>query len=49
MKKSSILTKAIFDFLNDNSNYAVLRNYNGLPLKNTSRDIDILLERKEFA
>lgn len=37
-----------FDFLNTNTTYAVLRNYEGLPLKNNSRDIDIIIEKKEF-
>ena len=48
MKTSSELTSSIFEFLNENSKYAVLRNYEGLPLNNISRDIDILLEKKEF-
>lgn len=48
MNSSSRLTYNIFEFLNRNSNYAVLRNYEGLPLNNSSRDIDILIARKEF-
>ena len=48
MNKSSELTKKVFDYLNANANYAVLRNFEELPLKNISRDIDILLEKKEF-
>lgn len=37
----------IFEYLNDNARYAVLRNYEFLPEK-TSRDIDIIIERKDF-
>ncbi|MDB4225826.1 hypothetical protein N9800_01065 [bacterium] len=48
MISSSKLTYNIFEFLNTTANYAVLRNYEGLPLNNSSRDIDILLEKKEF-
>jgi thymidylate kinase len=48
MQNSSQLTFNIFEYLNSHANYAVLRNYKDLPLKNSSRDIDILLEKKEF-
>jgi len=48
MSTSSQLTVNIFELLNTTANYAVLRNYNGLPLNNSSRDIDILVEKKEF-
>ncbi len=48
MSTSSQLTVNIFELLNASTNYAVLRNYKGLPLNNNSRDIDILLEKKEF-
>lgn len=34
---------AIIDFLNRNADYAVLRNYEGLPDRNASRDIDIII------
>lgn len=33
----------IIDFLNRNADYAVLRNYEGLPDRNSSRDIDIII------
>ena len=39
----------IFSFLNENVEYAVLRNYDGLPIKNQSRDIDILIDRNSFS
>lgn len=43
------LVTIFFKKLNDNSiEYAVLRNYEGLPEKNTSKDIDILLNPIEI-
>jgi len=48
MNKSSQLTAEVFQYLNENAAYAVLRNYNGLPYNNPSRDIDILIEKEEF-
>lgn len=48
MNRSTQLTSNLFEFLNAKSNYAVLRNYEGLPLKNSSRDIDLLIEQEEF-
>lgn len=41
--------KTLFDFLNKEANYAVLRNFEGLPEHNDSRDIDIIIEKKEYA
>lgn len=38
----------LFEYLNTKCNYAVLRNYEGLPEKNNSRDIDIIIEKKEY-
>lgn len=38
----------VFDFLNSNVNYAVLRNYEGLPHNNLARDIDIIVSKKDF-
>jgi thymidylate kinase len=38
----------LFDYLNQNVNYAVLRNFEGLPSDNDSRDIDIIIEKKEL-
>ena len=40
--------KEIIGFLNDNADYAVLRNFEGLPDKNTSRDIDIIITRDSY-
>ena len=48
MKRLSQLTAEVFQSLNENAVYAVLRNYNGLPYNNPSRDIDILIEKEEF-
>lgn len=41
--------KAVFAFLNTNADYAVLRNYDGLPEFNNSRDIDIIIEKDIYA
>ena len=41
--------KAVFAFLNTNADYAVLRNYDGLPEFNNSRDIDIIIEKDTYA
>ena len=40
--------KAVFAFLNTNADYAVLRNYDGLPEFNNSRDIDIIIEKDTY-
>ena len=40
--------KRIFEWLNNHSEYVVLRNYEGLPYRNDSRDIDIAIEKKEW-
>ena len=45
--KTSLLTN-VFEFLNSKTEYAILRNHKGLPKQNVSRDIDILIKRKEF-
>lgn len=47
METEKFLTE-IFRFLNDNAEYAVLRNFEGLPERNNSRDIDIAIEKKTF-
>lgn len=43
-----MLVREIFEHLNKNAEYAVLRNFEGLPEKNNSRDIDIIIERKAY-
>ncbi|MCD7763654.1 MAG: hypothetical protein LUI14_10765 [Lachnospiraceae bacterium] len=40
--------KDVFSMLNSNYNYAVLRNWEGLPDRCSSRDIDIILDRKSY-
>ncbi len=42
------LLSALFGHFNENCKYAVLRNFEGLPEKNNSRDIDIIIERKTY-
>ncbi len=42
------LLAALFRHLNANCEYAVLRNFEGLPERNNSRDIDIIIERKAY-
>lgn len=38
----------IIGFLNQKADYAVLRNFEGLPDKNNSRDIDIIITRESY-
>ena len=38
----------VFGLLNERVEYAVLRNYEGLPERNESRDIDIIITRRGF-
>ncbi|MDB4302835.1 hypothetical protein N9936_00495 [bacterium] len=42
------LVKEVFRYLNGNCNYAVLRNFSGLPEKVNSRDIDILISKADY-
>ena len=42
------LLAALFGHLNENCEYAVLRNFEGLPDRNDSRDIDIIIERQTY-
>jgi len=51
MTQPSITATHISDviaYLNDNADYAVLRNYEGLPHSNAARDIDIIIRRKDL-
>ena len=48
MNKQVELTKSVIEFLNENAPYAVLRNYEGLPETNKSRDIDIVINKDDF-
>lgn len=47
-KLSAEHISAIIGFLNEHADYAVLRNYEGLPNKNASRDIDIIITRQSY-
>jgi thymidylate kinase len=38
----------VIGFLNEHADYAVLRNFEGLPDRNESRDIDIIITRKSY-
>ena len=48
MKQLPTVVPAIFKYLNTNTTYAVLRNAEGLPYHNKSRDIDILIPRRQY-
>ncbi len=48
MTNSSKHIADALDFLNKEVEYAMLRNYEGLPYDNASRDIDIIITDKEF-
>ena len=48
MTTTTELLSALFGHLNANCEYAVLRNFEGLPERNDSRDIDIIIERKSY-
>lgn len=48
MNKSSELINKVLQYLNTNVEYALLRNYEGLPDNNRSRDIDIIISNSEL-
>lgn len=48
MTTAAELLTEFFGYLNANCGYAVLRNFEGLPEKNNSRDIDIIIERTAY-
>ncbi len=48
MTNSSKHIADVINFLNNEVEYAMLRNYEGLPHNNASRDIDIIITAKEF-
>ena len=48
-KRLPIIVSAVFEMLNTKHYaYAVLRNFEGLPYANKSRDIDILVKKKDY-
>lgn len=48
MRTSVEFLTTFFNFLNKNGEYAVLRNFEGLPAHNNSRDIDIVIEPSTY-
>lgn len=48
MITSTEFLTTFFNFLNKNGEYAVLRNFEGLPAHNNSRDIDIVIEPSTY-
>ncbi|MCY2687796.1 hypothetical protein [Salinimicrobium sp. TH3] len=46
--QEELLTTQVIEFLNKNALYALLRNFEGLPEKNLSKDIDIIIDRRDF-
>lgn len=48
MRTSAEFLTTFFNFLNKNVEYAVLRNFEGLPAHNNSRDIDIVIEPSTY-
>lgn len=48
MRNTTKFLIKLFDYLNQNVSYAVLRNFEGLPFTNDSRDIDIIIEKREW-
>jgi len=48
MTKTSQYIERVLHYLNKEVEYALLRNYEGLPHHNTSRDMDIIITRSEF-
>ncbi len=48
MRTSAEFLTTFFIFLNKNGEYAVLRNFEGLPAHNNSRDIDIVIEPSTY-
>lgn len=42
------LIEKVIGFLNENAEYAVMRNFEGLPHSNAARDIDIIIRKQDF-
>ncbi len=45
---TSQLIRDVIGYLNDHTEYAVMRNYEGLPDSNSARDIDIIIRKKDL-
>ena len=48
MDKAAQHIKSVIELLNEHADYAVLRNFEGLPSNNKSRDIDIIITRSSL-
>ena len=48
MNEQVELTKQVIELLNRNTQYALLRNFDGLPEINKSKDIDIIIDKNDF-
>lgn len=46
--RTAELIRDVIGYLNDNCEYAVMRNYEGLPDSNSARDIDIIIRKRDF-
>lgn len=42
------LIRKVISLLNDSVSYAIMRNFDGLPDSNSARDIDIIIDRKDY-
>ena len=47
-QNTHLFTNQLFEYFNEKVPYAVLRNYEGLPDNNTSRDIDIAIKKDDY-
>lgn len=47
-KKTAQLIRDVTGYLNANTEYAVMRNFDGLPDSNAARDIDIIIRKKDL-
>lgn len=45
---TSEFVRTVISFLNDNTEYAVMRNFEGLPDSNSARDIDIIIRKRDL-
>lgn len=46
--QTSNLIRRVITYLNENTEYAVMRNFDGLPDSNSARDIDIIIRKKDL-
>ncbi len=48
MTRTSQFISEVFGLLNNSAEYAVMRNFEGLPHSNAARDIDIIIRKQDF-